>query len=280
MPRCGQKPFHSRCRPKGSIRSNIWIHRRAAMCSIHSLRILVARFQHFWLQGRYSRTGRKTYPLRFRCHADVCVSQHLHRWILASLITALAELSVLWRRECWGASRSVCGWTSAEMSRLEVSGKTSSGRRGWDVWGASAGSTTSSGRRGWDVWGASARSKTSSGRRGWDVWGASARSKTSSGRRGWDVWGWPAGSTATRWGCTIQLGQQRASTLVPSAMHPFQQGQLWHGKWVRILPFWRASHFQKFGQAWEAKSTRDGRLRALIHIILLPFLQQSEMEVH
>ena len=49
-------------------------------------------------------------------------------------------------------------------------------------------------------------------------------------------------------------------------MHPFQQGQLWHGRWVRLLPFWWASHVQKFGQAWEAKSTRDGSLRALMNM--------------
>ena len=80
----------------------VWIHRNNGgdfhAWKIHSFLRILETFSTFLAAGVGAVEQDVTYPLRFRCHGDVCVSQHLHRWILASLITALAELSVLRHR--------------------------------------------------------------------------------------------------------------------------------------------------------------------------------------
>ena len=80
----------------------VWIHSNNGgdfhAWKIHSFLRILETFSTFLAAGVGTVEQDVTYPLRFRCHGDVCVSQHLHRWILASLITALAELSVLRHR--------------------------------------------------------------------------------------------------------------------------------------------------------------------------------------
>ena len=49
------------------------------MCEINSFLRIVETFSAFLAAGVGTVEQVVTYPRRFRCHGDVCVSQHLHR---------------------------------------------------------------------------------------------------------------------------------------------------------------------------------------------------------